>query len=87
MSTTQAMCVPFDTHFRENGETVYPEGFIFAIAIGKYEKKKTNQQTKKNIKFRDWSVLNFILVFKVTTFDECTKVILKNWCASDEGDS
>lgn len=79
MSTTQAMCVPFDTHFRENGETVYPEGFIFAIAIGKYEKKK--------IKFRDWSVLNFILVFKVTTFDECTKVILKNWCASDEGDS
>lgn len=81
MSTTQAMCVPFDTHFRENGETVYPEGFIFAIAIGKYEKKK------KKIKFRDWSVLNFILVFKVTTFDECTKVILKNWCASDEGDS
>lgn len=80
MSTTQAMCVPFDTHFRENGETVYPEGFIFAIAIGKYEKKK-------KIKFRDWSVLNFILVFKVTTFDECTKVILKNWCASDEGDS
>lgn len=88
MSTTQAMCVPFDTHFRENGETVYPEGFIFAIAIGKYEKKnkQTNKQ-KKNIKFRDWSVLNFILVFKVTTFDECTKVILKNWCASDEGDS
>lgn len=41
----------------------------------------------KNIKFRDWSVLNFILVFKVTTFDERTKVILKNWCASDEGDS
>ena len=48
------------------------------------KKKQTNQQTKKNIKFRDWSVLNFILVFKVTTFDECTKVILKNWCASDK---
>lgn len=71
MSTTQAMCVPFDTHFRENGETVYPEGFIFAIAIGKYEKKK------KKIKFRDWSVLNFILVFKVTTFDECTKELVR----------
>ena len=52
----------------------------------KKKKKQTNKQ-KKNIKFRDWSVLNFILVFKVTTFDECTKVILKNWCASDEGDS
>ena len=48
--------------------------------------KKTKTKTK-NIKFCDWSVLNFILVFKVTTFDECTKVILKNWCASDEGDS
>ena len=46
MSTTQAMRVPFDTHFRENGETVYPEGFIFAIAIGKYE-KKTNKPTNK----------------------------------------
>ena len=53
MSTTQAMCVPFDTHFRENGETVYPEGFIFAIAIGKYEKK--NKQTNKQKK-----TLNFV---------------------------
>ena len=53
------------------------------------KKKQTNKPTnkKKTLKFRDCSVLNFILVFKVTTFDECTKVILKNWCASDEGDS